>query len=91
VVAFTQELDATLLNETTVRLERVGDAARRIPAAGTLAAHNPAVLLITPESPLAAGVYRVTLRGAGGGALANLSADTLGVDVSWEFTVAAGP
>lgn len=91
VVAFTQELDATLINETTVMLERLGEAARRIPTASAPAVHNPSVLLISPESPLPNGVYRVTLRGAGGGALANLSADTLGVDVSWEFTVAAGP
>ena len=32
-------------------------------------------------------MYRVTLRGTGGGALANLNAATLGKDVSWEFTV----
>jgi hypothetical protein len=112
VVAFTQELDATLVNESTVTLERirpatldpaapdpalpdpeiaaqVGDAQERIAVASALAAHNPAVLLITPTSPLAAGVYRVTLRGTGGGALANLSAATLGTDVSWEFTVTA--
>jgi hypothetical protein len=91
VVAFTQELDATLLNETTVALERIGDNAQRIVAASALAEHNPSVLLISPASALGAGVYRVTLRGAGGAALANLSADTLGVDVSWEFTVAVAP
>jgi hypothetical protein len=89
VVAFSQELDATLINDTTVVLERMGDIAQRIPSASAAAAHNPSVLLISPSSPLAPGVYRVTLRGAGGGALANLSADTLGVDVSWQFTVAA--
>ena len=101
VVAFTQELDATLVNESTVTLERIRPAAldpetaaqadgaqEKVAVASALAAHNPAVLLITPTSPLAAGVYRVTLRGTGGGALANLSAATLGRDVSWEFTVA---
>lgn len=101
VVAFTQELDATLVNESTVTLERIRPSAldpetgaqadvaqERIAVASALAAHNPAVLLITPTSPLPAGVYRVTLRGTGGGALANLSAATLGKDVSWQFTVA---
>lgn len=103
VVAFTQELDATLVNESTVTLERIRPSAldpetgaqadvaqERIAVASALAAHNPAVLLITPTSPLPAGVYRVTLRGTGGGALANLSAATLGKDVSWQFTVAGG-
>jgi hypothetical protein len=100
VVAFTQELDATLVNESTVTLARIRPAAldpetaaqvygahETIAVASALAAHNPAVLLITPASPLPAGVYRVTLRGTGGGALANLNAATLGKDVSWEFTV----
>jgi hypothetical protein len=99
VVAFTQELDATLVNDATITLERIGrlggDAAgpaggaERISAASALAEHNPAVLLITPTRPLDVGVYRVTLRGTGGAALANLSADTLGVDVSWAFSVTA--
>jgi len=111
VVAFTQELDATLVNDSTVLVERIVPAARaaastgaratalartseaapevtqRIPAAALLAEHNPAVLLITPATPLQPGVYRISLRGSGGGALANLAADTLGVDVSWVFTV----
>ncbi len=44
-------------------------------------------MLITPQTALGRGVYRATLRGTGGGALANLSATTLGADVSFEFTV----
>jgi hypothetical protein len=102
MVAFTQEVDASLVNETTVRLERITHAAegaalaseapaagsaQQISAAGALAAQNPAVLLITPKSALVPGVYRVTLRGTGGGALANMSAATLGSDTSFEFTV----
>jgi hypothetical protein len=94
VVAFTQELDATLVNEATVRLERIASdetrGAQDIRFTGALAEHNAAVLLITPAGPLDAGVYRVTLRGSGGGALANLGATSLGVDVSWQFTV-TGP
>jgi hypothetical protein len=108
VVAFTQELDETLVNDSTVIVQRIvrpaagaadrdaaarGDAlpetTQQIPVVNVLAEHNPAVLMITPATPLEPGVYRVLLRGSGGGALANLAADTLGVDVSWEFTVTA--
>jgi hypothetical protein len=93
LVAFTQEVDATLVNETTVVLERVNSGpdgtagAVRIPATAALAAQNAAVLVITPGATLAAGVYRVTLRGTGGAALANMNAATLGADTSVEFTV----
>jgi len=46
-------------------------------------------VLITPRAPLAPGSYRVTLRGSGGGALADLAAETLGAgaDHSFNFTV----
>ncbi len=87
VVTFTQDVDASLVNDTTVTLERVGDDAQAVPAAAALAAHNPAVLLITPRAALDAGSYRLTLRGTGGGALANMNAATLGADASIEFTV----
>jgi hypothetical protein len=93
LVAFTQEVDATLVNDTTIILERIDGAGEfagiheRISAARGLAESNPAVLLITPRAALAPGVYRVTLRGSGGGALANMSAATLGADSSFEFTV----
>lgn len=94
LVAFTADLDASLVNDTTVTLERVdgpqsvvnGDA-QKMPAQSALAAHNSAVLIITPTAVLATGIYRVTLRGSGGGALANMSATTLGVDSTFEFTV----
>lgn len=62
-------------------------AVKSIPATGELAAANPSVLLINPSVPLAAGTYRVTVRGTGGGAIANLNATTLGSDTSFEFTV----
>ena len=87
VVTFTQDVDASLVNETTVTLERVGTDAQVVPAAAALAANNPAVLLITPHAALVAGSYRITLRGTGGGALANMNAATLGADASIEFTV----
>lgn len=101
LVTFTQDVDASLVNATTITLERIGGAelaardadsaasggTTRMSAAGVLAPANPAVLLITPSTALDPGVYRVTLRGTGGGALANMNAATLGADISFEFTV----
>jgi Bacterial Ig-like domain len=90
VVAFTQDVDASLVNDTTVTLERIAGAAQPVSAAAALAANNPAVLLITPRAALEPGTYRVTLRGTGGGALANMNAATLGGDALIEFTVEPG-
>jgi methionine-rich copper-binding protein CopC len=87
LVTFTQEADASLVNESTV----TADSGKRIAAVATLAAHNPAVLLITPSAPLDAGVYRVRVRGTGGGAVANLNARTLGADTLFVFTVEPAP
>ena len=101
IVAFTQEVDASLVNGTTVSLERMDSAtapmgdsaaapmgvAKTMPVAARLAPMNPAVLLITPGTQLEPGTYRVTVRGTGGGALANMNAATLGADTSFEFTV----
>jgi hypothetical protein len=90
VVAFNHEVDASLVNYTTVMLEKT-DSAPPAPVAATavLAQGNPRVLLITPRTPLTPGSYRVTLRGSGGGALADLAAETLGTgaDHSFNFTV----
>jgi hypothetical protein len=105
VVAFNQEVDASLVNESTVSLERVpdscvsenavsaacgddpADSATKLPAVGALAPLNPSVVLITPSVPLGAGTYRVTVRGIGGGAVANLNAEPLGSNASAVFTV----
>ena len=88
VVAFNHEIDASLVNYTTVMLERT-DVTPAAPVAvnSALAAGNPRVLLITPRAPLAAGSYRVTLRGSGGGALADVNAEALGVDYFLNFAV----
>jgi hypothetical protein len=96
VVAFTHEADGSLINDTTVQLERIDTGAQAavpetVPIAAAIAANNSAVLLITPRAPLAAGAYRVTLRGTGGGALADMNAATLGVDTSFKFTVERAP
>jgi len=98
IVAFTQEVDASLVNDSTIILERIAGTGldtesaaaggtEKISVANALAEHNPAVLLMTPSAALNPGVYRVTLRGTGGGALANLNATTLVSDVSFTFTV----
>jgi hypothetical protein len=92
LVTFTQEVDASLINETTITLERIaGEGAERISIAAALAEQNPAVLLITPHTVLESGIYRVTVRGTGGGAVANLNAITLGSDTSFEFIVEPAP
>jgi hypothetical protein len=99
VVAFSHEVDASLINDTTLTLERMGDAdldpetvmtpanGAKVAVTRALAAHNAAVLLITPKTALGAGVYRLSVRGTGGGALADLYARTLGADRSFVFTV----
>jgi len=93
LVTFTQDVDASLVNDSTITLERMAGAAEGVArsvepvAASTLAPNNPAVVMITPATALDPGVYRVTVRGTGGGALANMSARTLGSDLSFEFTV----
>jgi hypothetical protein len=102
LVSFTQDVDASLVNDTNITLERIVDAGnmdaresdaavvsttQRISAAAVLAESNAAVLLITPSTALDPGLYRVTLRGSGGAALATVSAVTLGSDTTFEFTV----
>jgi hypothetical protein len=92
VVSFTHEVDASLVNSSTVSLERISDdtpddASTPMSASGALAPFNPSVVLITPTVPLGAGTYRVTLRGLGGGAIADLGATTLGGNESVVFTV----
>jgi hypothetical protein len=99
VVTFTQEVDASLVNESTITVERMPNprldpvspmaphSTKSVAVTRVLAGLNPSVLLITPNAPLAPGTYRVTVRGTGGGAVANLNATTLGSDQSFEFTV----
>ncbi|TLY79367.1 MAG: hypothetical protein E6K49_03935 [Gammaproteobacteria bacterium] len=102
VVAFNHEVDASLVNYTTVTLQKaditqpadpmssVGTSAQ-VPVSTALADGNPTAIVITPRVPLAAGTYRVTLRGAGGGALADVNAQALGTDYSFTFTVDVAP
>jgi methionine-rich copper-binding protein CopC len=87
VVSFTRDVDASLVNDTTIMLEKIGGD--RVPAVSMVAEKNGAVVLITPRTMLDPGIYRVTVRGTGGGALADMYAATLGADASFEFTVEA--
>ncbi len=88
VVAFNHEVDASLVNSTTLTLEALGDGAPRpLPVAASLAASNPSSIVIQPATALQPGRYRVTVRGTGGGALADIGAQALGADFSFVFTV----
>jgi len=102
VVAFNHEVDASLVNYTTVSLQKAdatlsadpmtqAGMSAQIPISTALADGNPTVILITPRAPLAGGTYRVTLRGAGGGALADVNAQALGTDYSFTFVVDVAP
>jgi Bacterial Ig-like domain len=101
IVAFNHEVDASLVNYTNLTVEQVvpgtthepGAAAQKapIPAYMALADGNPNAIVITPVAPLLPGAYRVTVRGTGGGALADLNAQALGADYSFTFNVDASP
>jgi hypothetical protein len=58
-----------------------------VPTSAALAAGNPAVIVLTPAAPLVTGTYRVSVRGTGGGALADVNVQTLGSDYSFTFNV----
>ncbi len=101
IVAFNHEVDASLVNYTNLTVEQVvpgtanepDTAAQRapIPAYTALADGNPNAIIITPVAPLLPGAYRVTVRGTGGGAMADLNAQALGGDYSFTFNVDASP
>jgi methionine-rich copper-binding protein CopC len=102
VVAFNHEVDASLVNYTTVTLQKAdttlsadpmssAGTSAQIPISTALADGNPAVIVISPRVPLAAGTYRVALRGTGGGALADVNAQALGTDYSFVFSVDVAP
>jgi methionine-rich copper-binding protein CopC len=86
LVEFNGDIDSTLLNGTTVALART-DTQPPAPVLVSTAvpAGNPSTILITPRTPLPNGTYRVTLNGT----LANMSAQALGSDYSFTFTVDA--
>ncbi len=88
VVAFNHEVDASLVNYTNIMLEALVDGqATPVAALYSLAVGNPSSIVIQPNSALTPGQYRVTVRGTGGGAMADIEAQTLGADFSFAFTV----
>jgi hypothetical protein len=94
ILAFSHEVDASLVNDTTVTLERIAAAdsdvdAIPMPAARQLVAANPSVLVLKPNVALTPGDYRVRVRASGGGALADVNAEVLQSDTSFTFTVEA--
>ena len=92
VVAFSEEMDASLANSTTVMLERSGgdrtfgdgnDLA--VPLASIARSmHSPFVLLARLATTLPPDTYRLTLRGTGGGALADINGRVLDGDADGE-------
>jgi len=91
VVVFNHEVDASLVNYTTLTVERVDMATGAIPSYASLAEGNSSTIIITPVKPLLPGTYKVTVRGSGGGAIADLSAQALVGDYSFTFTVDGNP
>jgi len=92
VVAFNHELDASLVNYTTVTLEAlVNGQAHPLAISTSLAVSNPSSLVIQPLKSLGPGTYRVTVRGTGGGALADIAGQVLGTDHSFTFSVSPAP
>jgi Bacterial Ig-like domain len=91
LVAFNREVDFSLVNDSTVVLERLSaQGSLPEPASLSLAAGNPAAVLLRPATPLAPGSYRLRIRGTGAAALADLNAQQLDADYVAEFSV-AGP
>ena len=95
IVAFNHEIDASLVNDANITLERIDtsdtQALRPLPLRAALATGDPTVVIILPRIPLGPGSYRVSVRGVGGGALADVNAGTLGADRAFAFAVAALP
>jgi hypothetical protein len=88
VIAFDRELDVSRINSSTVTLESAG---RPIPVTLSIPLANPSTLLITPFRALQTGLYRLSLRGTDGGALAGLDAHVLNApadaNVGADFTI----
>jgi len=85
LVSFNGEVDSNLLSGTTVKVTTIAPAQESLPVAVSVPNGNTSAILIQPRTPLTSGTYRVTLQGS----LANMSAQALGNDYSFTFTVDA--
>jgi hypothetical protein len=98
VIGFNRELDANLINSTTVMLDSA-DTDEPIAISMTVPNTVTSTMIVTPRSPLESGTYNLTLRGSGGGALAGLDARALnapsvsapGTDFTTVFTIKVQP
>lgn len=80
-VGLSRPVDAALVNATTVELVPVGgEGISPLAPVVSVSAHNDALLLLTPRTPLPQGFYRLTLRGSGPAALADWDAIPLDGD-----------
>lgn len=81
-IALTRGVDASLVNATTVTLERTSGAADAtvVRSRASVSDHNDALILLVPERALEPGRYRVSLRGTGPAALADWNAVVLDGD-----------
>jgi Bacterial Ig-like domain len=96
LVAFNHDVDASLVNDTTVKVENVPQSGAAADAmtpviSAKLAPGNAAVILLKARDALSPGTYRVSLRGTGAAALADMNAAVLGLDYSFVFTVGNAP
>jgi hypothetical protein len=83
IIGFDRELNVSLVNETTVSLQRWSNDTmthtdlKSVAATISVPPKNPTSILITSRTPLANGTYLLTLRGSGGGGLAGVDAKPL--------------
>jgi hypothetical protein len=95
VVAFNHEIDSSLVNDANITLERIEmsdtQAMQQLSFRAALAAGNPSVIIILPRTALGFGSYRVSLRGTGGGSLADVDARSLDANQAFAFAVEGPP
>lgn len=77
VLEFSHELDASRVDQNTVRIERVADddagAPTAVPATVSVPAANSAAIVLVPRQPLGLGRYHITITMQPGNEIADLS------------------
>jgi hypothetical protein len=104
IVAFTEDLDPSSVNTTSMRLERIGstegaDAVSAVATVLSIPQGNQRAVMLTPSSALSEGTYRVVLESAIGYDLRSQLGTTLsapapgsdGLRIVTRFTVTAPP